>query len=383
MKRVILFIAFCISFQVANGRDIAEIMNQREQKCLRYSLRTDLLDAHVIQMPYGSSTIVSSIDHSVLKNARVHQIDLVYSDFPKDIDLTQLNKERLLMLSKINTRFFKDNEINWRIIRQIGCKNESEAKVLFHGIVIHYKGPQTEEEWLAEQTAYREFLPERITSSGEAEKLLHDKSILTILDRNKQWKNMAIVADLTGSMSPYTQQLVFWFKLRMNDKRMRSLTFFNDGNMTPDASKIIGNTGGIYHERAKDYEQARDLALKTISNGNGGDGAENDIEALLYASERLAPNEELILIADNNAPIKDFVLLDKITQPVHIILCGAHYGVNVQYLELAYRTKGSVHTMEQDLNDLFKKNEGERIVIGREVFEVKDGTIQKVLFKRT
>lgn len=383
MKRVIVLFAFFFSIQMSFARDLTEILNQREQKCMRYNLKTDLLDAYVIQMPFGSSSTISSIDYKFLRNADVRQIDLVYSDFPQAIDLSHLNKERIAVMNAVSSKFVKDESITWRIIRQIGCKNEAEAKTLFHGIVVHYKGEQTEEEWKAERLMYEHFLPEVFPTIAEAEKMLTDKSVLTILDRNKHWKNMAVVADFTGSMGPYAQQLVFWFKLRIKDERVKTLTFFNDGNMTPEHLKVIGKIGGIYHATAKDYESARKLALTTITQGNGGDCPENDIEALLVAIEKSPANADIVLIADNYAPIKDYELLDKVTKPVHVILCGAQIGINIQYLQLAYKTKGSIHTMEKDLNDLYKMNEGERIVIGREVFEVKGGTIQKVVFKAT
>jgi len=52
--------------------------------------------------------------------------------------------------------------------------------------------------------------------------------------------------------------------------------------------------------------------------------------------------------------------------------------VNEQYLELAFHTKGSVHTLEQDLEELYKLNDGESINIGNETYRISDGRFIKI-----
>ena len=34
------------------------------------------------------------------------------------------------------------------------------------------------------------------------------------MERHPEWNNMLVVADLTGSMSPYVGQLLLWLKLK-------------------------------------------------------------------------------------------------------------------------------------------------------------------------
>lgn len=265
-----IFILFCfLSSECSYARNIDDILALREQEKPRYILMTDLyfLDALVLSMNYGDSYIVDDVDKQILRKADVKMIDLVFTDFPKGADLKELNKKRIQVVKNIRKTLISDESIRWRIIRQTACKNEAEAKTLFHGIVIHYKGDQTEDERLEEYSRMLSFLPETIVSEKEAKKLLSDSTIIKILDRNKKWENIVITADLTGSMYPYTQQLVLWFKLRLKDKRVKDLIFFNDGD--DKIEKNIGFTGGVYHEKAKDYETARLLALKTMANGGG------------------------------------------------------------------------------------------------------------------
>ena len=383
MKMFLLFFAFNVSLAFSAPatvvRTSADIVAQIEIQRPRYILKTTSLKVTVFSMPFGESYLISEKDKLFLKTADVRQIDLVFTDYPKGQDLKKLNLNRIKEVESWHKALISNQEITWKIIRQTDCKNESEAKTMFHGIVVHYKGPQTEEDRLLEIAMTTKFLPleEDIKDPMKLRKSLPDSTIFRVFERNKNWKNMAVVADMTGSMSPYTAQLVLWFKLKLNDNRIHDLVFFNDGDSTPNAKKIIGSTGGIYHGEGKNYKQVRELALKTIKAGCGGDSPENDLEALLYTFEVAPKASEYILIADNLAPIKDYSLLAKINKPVRIILCGTGYGINVQYLNLARKTGGSVHTMEADLVDLIKKNEGEKFIIMNQKFKIVKGEIVK------
>lgn len=379
---LIIFVAVSIGQKLhsAEIRTVNQILDQKEIKKHRYTLKTEFLDVIVLNMSYGDEYLVSEIDKKLIKTADVRLIDLVFTDFPKGIDLKELNKSRIKVIESLRKSLITDPNIKWRVIRQMDCKNEGEAKTMFHGVVIHHKGPQTEEDRLMEIESVSHFLPEESTIKdlSKCRKSMPDSTIFKILERKKDWNNMAIVADLTGSMSPYTAQLVLWFKLKTADKRIRDLVFFNDGDMTPDNLKIIGNTGGIYHTKAGTYNEIRELAVKTITSGCGGDGPENNIEALLYAIEKAKDSKEFIMIADNSADVKDISLLSKIDKPIHIILCGTAYGINPQYLNIARKTGGTIHTMEKDLEDLVKKNEGEDFEFMGENFRIIGGEIVKV-----
>lgn len=126
--------------------------------------------------------------------------------------------------------------------------------------------------------------------------------------------------------------------------------------------KYIGSTGGIYFTKGDSILPVLQAMFKTMTAGNGGDGPENDIEALLEAQvKKIRKVTEVILIADNYSDIKDLKLLAGLKIPVRIILCGVNAWINEEYLELAYKTNGSVHTIERDIYDLTKLNEGETL----------------------
>lgn len=193
----------------------------------------------------------------------------------------------------------------------------------------------------------------------------------------KKWNSKMIVTDLTGSMYPYMRQLLLWHSLKMMTNENNDYVFFNDGDNKPDYSKVIGKTGGIYYTDNDNTDVIIEKMFETIRNGNGGDGPENDLEALIYAQSMKKSFSELILIADNYAPVKDLSLLEQLNVPVRIILCGTDWGVNPDYIEIAYKTKGSIHTIEQDIMSLGDLVDGNTIKIGNQTYIYSKGKFFK------
>ena len=379
----LLFSAIILTSHFSIGdvlRTSVEIAHQSEVKKYQYRLTTGLMEAIVINMQYGESEVLSTSDRNALKTAEVVQIDVVFSDYPKRGDLTNLNLNRIRVVERLRKELVTDPNIEWRLIRQMACNNEAEAKTLFHGIVIHYRSAQSKEITARDMSFIENYLPkeEDITSTKALKAKIPDSTIFKVFDRNKSWNQMHVVADLTGSMSPYTAQLIIWFKLNMKDNRLKQVTFFNDGDATPHADKKIGATGGIYMQDVTTYDEIRALAIKTISGGSGGDGPENDIEALIAAAKKNPQAKEMILIADNLAPVKDLVLLGELKIPVRVVLCGTSYGINTQYLTIARTTGGSVHTMEEDLHDLFKLNNGKTFMFQKKLYKIADNHIVEI-----
>ena len=99
-----------------------------------------------------------------------------------------------------------------------------------------------------------------------------------------------------------------------------------------------------------------------MKKGSGGDIPENNIEAMLKAAQEYPDFQEMILIADNNACIRDYIISDSIRWPLRIILCGTKNGINPMYLNLALKTKGSIHTIEEDIYSLKNHGIGDPVV---------------------
>jgi len=201
-----------------------------------------------------------------------------------------------------------------------------------------------------------------------------DTVVSVVMNRNKNWSEKLIVCDLTGSMSPYAAQLAAWYQLSYLKEKNLQFVFFNDGDNKPDSQKKTGSTGGIYYAPSKGVDSLFVTIAKVAAAGWGGDCPENNMEALIKGVKMAKPYKELVMIADNNAPVKDIQLLGKFDAPVHIILCGV-YDDNVltDYMNIARKTKGSIHTMEQDLTTLASLSEGQEVRIGNTVYRIMGG----------
>lgn len=313
---------------------------------------------------YSDYEILNPSDIDNIKDKVIEEVELIYTDFPKGKDFLDLNKKRLASLYLLFPELFDKKIVKWTLVEQTDC-SFSDVYNFFHGFVITYRPEPTLESISTEKNQIRS-----VVFGEEAPK---DSTVLKILERNDDWKNMAIVCDFTGSMSPYVSQVILWYHLKIKEDKVKSFVFFNDGDRTPDYNKEIGKTGGIYDTDIKDIDSVINTAIKTISCGTGGDAPENDVEAILHGIQKFPEAENIILIADNKSDIRDTILIDKIEKPVKVILCGTENGVNVEYLNLALKTGGSIHTIEEDLENLIELNEGEEIKVGDSIFVIKNG----------
>jgi hypothetical protein len=199
----------------------------------------------------------------------------------------------------------------------------------------------------------------------------HNSPVLATLNRiQNRLKDAAIVTDVTSSMDPYIVEVLVWHALNLSKGNYNRYVFFNDGDDKLTNQKVIGKTGGLYFSEGK-LENLDSIISKmqqaTAPRMGGGEPPENDIEALLGAV-RFDSIKEIILIADAHSRVRDMELLCKIKLPVRIILCGAEEqnrfyinkrDINEQYLTIAHRTGGSVHTLLSDILDLSKKLDGD------------------------
>ena len=309
----------------------------------------------LLPMPYASPNLIDERIRNEFKSSKIKSINLYYTDYPKGRNLDKLNTNRINNLISTYEEVL-DSNIVWTINRQMACQNMQEANEMFHGFEIVLDIMKSKD------LAYYHL------QKGEQESIVEE-----VFERN-EWDSMLVVADFTGSMSPYISQLLLWVKLNNKQGKVSQFIFFNDGNGRSDKYKLLGKTGGIYPVRSPIYGEIEYTAKKCRKAGNGGDIPENDIEALLAGMKLCADCKELVLIADNFSDVRDIALSLKIEEPLRIILCGVKSGyINPVYLNLARRTKGSVHLMEKDLKDLASLNEGEILEVDSAKFIVVKG----------
>ncbi|MBS1646738.1 MAG: hypothetical protein JST67_05310 [Bacteroidetes bacterium] len=330
------------------------------------STKTLLLTVNFGEFAFNEVKEIEGLNTSVITN-----VDLVYTKYPEGEDFTELNRKRIEYLHLMCPGVFSSNMTKWRIIAQTGCKNVNTAKKYFHGFVITYRPGPTAESF-ADEVSY-------IKSAWKHAPAFKDSTVIKTFQRNK-WKHATVVCDFTGSMAPYIAQTLIWYKLTFQTKDISEFVFFNDGDETPNYKKKIGKTGGVYYSNTFCKDSVLKTAYKCLKGGYGGDVPENNIEACLFAIKNNPKIKEIVMIADNWAPMRDYSMLSAIKVPVHIILCGinSEFGINPQYLDLARQTNGTVHTLEQDISKLSKVAEGQTIEINGATYKILAGRFIKV-----
>ncbi len=320
-----------------------------------------------LDMSYSGYKIFNPKTAEKIKGKYIEKVQLIYTDYPKDSDMSILNKQRLLSLYMTAPFLFDDKDIKFELIKQTGADSKTVFN-FYHGVSVIYRNAPRWEYADSKKTYF-----ENVIAGKE---ILSDSTILKIFSRNSEWDNMLIVSDFTGSMSPYIAELLLWYHLNIDKKKNQRFVFFNDGNTTPDEKKIIGKTGGIYFTEHANIDSVLITAVRTIDAGSGGDAQENDVEALIFGTKKFPKQETVVLIADNSSDMRDIELIEQLKKPVKVVLCGARSHVNIQYLNLAYSTGGSLHTIEEDIMSLVDMKEGQTIKIGDTEFIIKNGEFQ-------
>ena len=378
MKKALLVISACTLFINASAQEVFSS---------RYFLRADTVtvDKYEFERPdsskyeyavlplyFGGEKVKSNKKlFEKLSNARIKKVELIYTDYPEDMDMYYLNEKRLQYLYFKCNGIFSNSITKWSMVKQTACSSKEEAQKMFHGFVIEYLPGAT--------SASHSYGLSKLMSVVKGESELRDSAVIEVFDRNK-WNHGAVVADFTGSMSPYITQVLVWYKLHHLSCDINEFTFFNDGDRKPGYKKRIGSTGGIYYVQTDYEDSVLNTAAQCVAGGYGGEVEENDVEALLVAQKRNPHLKQIILIADNWAPVRDMRLLSMVKVPVRVVVCGQSKGtrLNLDLINIAFQTKGSLHTIEEDLEELSKKHTGAKFSIGGEQFYVQYGRIKRV-----
>lgn len=299
------------------------------------------------------------------------QVKVIFTKYPKDNDfwLTDyhwLLAKRLENLFSIDPRF-NDLAVEFKIVLQNDCENEPEAMQLFHGIEVHYKKAPEKKELLP-QIALNQGYDKDLNRWMSQPHAKSDSVVYKALARNPQWKNATVVIDWTGGMYAHGAEALLWHHQHSKVSGIKRFVFFNDGNGLSNKKKVPGYTGGIYMEDAAKLQHNEKLLHKIKRKGDGGDSPENDIEALISAINAAPEALDIVLIADNRSCIRDYPLISCIDRPIHIILVGAEPGVNHQYLNLAWKTGGSLHTAYSDITNINSQITKGEIVIDEHRF---------------
>jgi hypothetical protein len=354
--------------------ETSEVTTYKINTHLQYSL---------LHMDYASS-IIQDTEAWSLKNKKILEVDIVFTAYPKKkqdwlTNYDWLLNKRIEALKTLEPSL-KDPLIKWNFILQTACETEEEAKRMFHGAIIKYTLLKSHPKQPSNLGMNTDIEAEVINNSIETVvyglSSFEDSVVFKTLNRNC-WGEMLIINDWTGSMYQYGAQAVLWHRLNFEKNTVKYFVFFNDGNKKLDRQKRIGNTGGIYYAKPDSIEYILKVMKFVAKRGSGGDIPENNIEAILKGIKLFKGYDELVMIADNKAGVRDMLLLEKVNIPIRVILCGAKFNqpIHPHYLEIARKTNGSVHTLEEDITDLQHLKEGEKINLLGIEYIVKKGKL--------
>jgi hypothetical protein len=203
-------------------------------------------------------------------------------------------------------------------------------------------------------------------------KSLPDTMVLHTLNQIRSLKKYALVQDVTGSMSPYTIQVLIWLQMKPHLMQEGRFLFFNDGDNMPDEWKLPGKTGGLYLVQHTGFDTLKSVLYRSMGKGTGGDLAENNVEAILKAIEVYPEADTILMFGDNQAPVKDIRLISKVNRPVNVLLCGIQNTINPQMVEIVKRTGGKLMFPGGVWFDPQRARDGQLLTLGNRVFEYKN-----------
>jgi len=207
------------------------------------------------------------------------------------------------------------------------------------------------------------------------------EEIKAMLYRNKeQWKQKRIVANIDCSMYQYIDELLVWNYFEQSGKSNNSYWLFNGFQNNAKKSETDQHRRGIYEVTKNDVDGFFDTIDKIVNFTCSSNRLENVVEALIIGATDKRPEDELLFIADNYSDVSDLHKLSGLNTPVRVLLTASSYGINEQYLEIAYRTGGSIHTKNEDISkeQLKGLKDGEKLRIGKFGYQFLKGRFLKV-----
>ena len=355
MKNISLtFFALCFISSLFSQVNIRMLVRIKDTLSIdKFERRDNGFKMQKMYMSPGNHKIKNLTQLELLKRETVVAVDLVYSDYPVGEDFSELNRRRILELYTYFPEIFNRTVITWRVVKQTGVAKTGGINNYFHGFAIYFRPMPTN---YAENKLINDIVEGRVKPE--------DSTLLKVFERHEEWKDMLVVCDVTGSMSPYTAQLLLWIKANQKLRNMKDIVFFNDDDEKSTTQNKTDDPFGIWSVSSGNYKKVMSVALEAMKEGQH---IENNLEAICAAIKKYPDGKQKVLmIADNWEDPCDMYLLNYLKKnkiPVRIIVCGVNASFNTNYLDIARATNGTVHTMEQDLTNLASMKDGTRFKI--------------------
>ena len=416
--RFFYFLIICFWSQFCSAQNYPKLVNSTPVFVNEVDVSLLKENQLYIAMPFAKKLVLNPEQKKQLSEKAIIKLELVYTKYRTSSSFNQkkLNNNRLKELNKLVPSVFENRLWKFQLTSQTKANSRETGNNMFHGFIVTFRPSSTKSTLNAESNYLKELVAAMVKNDSIEndtlpkahnikthydknkgyihdtiwyidtapppnppdffynQSLYKDSTVLNSFSRNIIWKNFIVVTDVTGSMSPYSAQVFVWLKAQAENKLAKYFVFFNDGDEKPSRKKLPLETKGVYLTKNFSLKSVVNTASKCMDNGSGGgENMENDIEAIIEGLKQYPSANEIILVADNMESMRDYKYLNKIKIPVHVILCGAENRINIQYLDLARQTKGSVHTKNSDIINLQDIKEKTRFFIEEKEYLFENG----------
>lgn len=220
-------------------------------------------------------------------------------------------------------------------------------KIMYMGTKEYLRRKKVEEERLAQE----KINAAAALAAGRHESTT-DKVLEIVMDRN-QWKNKLLISDVSSEMLAYALKLAKWYDTNRKPNETTQFVLYNNG-----LRKVGAKSGIAYHMASPDYDSLLNL-IDYVYARTDVESAKYDVEGLIANDGIEKTYEDVIFFVDKDAPLSDYEFFKQIKAPIHVVLCVDARRPNPQHLMLAWKTKGSVHSISGDFTDIGKLREGD------------------------
>ncbi|MDP4266078.1 MAG: hypothetical protein Q8880_01420 [Bacteroidota bacterium] len=198
---------------------------------------------------------------------------------------------------------------------------------------------------------------------------VYDSVALRVFVNHPEWKKSHVVINLSPDMYGNSGMVILWNSVFPENEVVENISFYNMEKKQKGYSK--GGVQDIINVPGSDSMTISRILKKYCKNNQEVNTTQNTVEVLLRTMSKAKDCNDIVLITDDSY-ISDMHMVDNVSKPVHVIMCRTKNSskVNPQLLDLAYRTKGSLHVGDYDLTGLEKIDYKQKVEIGDELFEL-------------
>jgi len=178
-----------------------------------------------------------------------------------------------------------------------------------------------------------------------------DMVLETVMDRNN-WTNKLLISDVSYEMLSYAHKLAKWYNENLKAGETTQFVLYNNGQQ-----REKGESGSAFLMVSPQYDSLVKL-IDYVHKNRQMEKANNTLKRLIEGNGISKTYKDVILFVDKDAGLQDYEYFKQLKAPVHVVLCVDDRRPNPQHLTVAWRTKGSVHSLSGDY-DLGKLREGD------------------------